>query len=375
MKRVFSIIVIIISLYSCNISRGTHGADGYHISGKVTNCSAKSVTLDELSLEGFKTLDTATIDGKGSFTFKGNIKEPLFCALRFDANMPQEKRVYIVIDSNTKVKLDADYQYIENYKVKGSKDCELIQELLAINKIMEDKVKILDAKIAGYDKQNMPDSVAKAVRAEYNEIVKEEQASLDKFITTNKSITTYFAALFMMQNPPFELLKKVDENGMSTFSHSKYAKILHDYVVKNQSLAVGAVAPEINLNDVNDKPVKLSSLRGQYVMIDFWASWCGPCRKENPHNVELYKKYHDKGFEIYGVSLDDNKDRWLQAIIKDNLTWKHVSDLNKWESLAAQSYNVSSIPQTYLLDKEGKIIAIGLRGEQLTEKLKEIFGE
>lgn len=375
MKRVLSIIVIIFSLYSCNLSRGTHGADGYHITGKITNCTSKMVTLDELSLMGFSTIDTALIDSKGSFTFKGNIKEPLFCALRFDANMPNEKRVFIVIDSNTKVKLDADYKFIENYKIKGSKDCELLQQLLGINKIMEDKLRLLDAKFAGFDPKNMPDTVAASLRKEYDDIIKEQVSSIDKFVSTNKGFTNYFAALFMMQSPPLELLKKIDENGMSNYSNSKYAKVLHDYLVKKQTFALGVVAPDININDPNDKPLKLSSLRGQYVMIDFWASWCGPCRKENPNNVALYNKYHSKGFEIYGVSLDDNKERWLQAIASDHLAWKHVCDFAKWESLAAQSYSVTAIPQTFLLDKEGKIIAIGLRGEELTNKLKELFGE
>jgi thiol-disulfide isomerase/thioredoxin len=375
MKRVLSIVVIIFSLYSCNFSRGSHGADGYRISGKIINCPAKTVSLDELSLMGFSTIDTTAVNSKGNFSFKGNTKEPLFCALRFNANMPDEKRIFIVIDSNTKVKLDADFNYIENYKIKGSKDCELLQQLLAINKVMEDKLRLLDAKFASYDPKSMPDSVAKSIRKEYDEIVNEQVTSIDKFVTDNKGFTNYFAALFMMQSPPLDLLKKIDANGMSSYPTSKYAKTLHDFLVKKQTVAIGVVAPDININDPNDKPLKLSSLRGQYVMIDFWASWCGPCRKENPNNVALYNKYHSKGFEIYGVSLDDDKERWLQAITADNLNWKHVCDFAKWESMAAQSYNVTAIPQTFLLDKEGKIIAIGLRGPQLANKLKEIFGE
>ena len=375
MKRVLSIIVLIFSLYSCNLGRESRGADGYHISGKVTNCSAKMVLLDQLSTQGFSTIDTAIIDNKGNFLFKGVMKDALFCALRFDANLPAEKRVFIVVDSNTNIKIEADYTSIDNYSVKGSKDCELVKELLNINKKMEDKLRALDTKFAGYDPKNIPDSIGKAVRQEYNMIVKEQETSIEKFVTENNSITIYFAGLFMMQSPPVPLLQKIDEKGMKLYSKSTYAKTIHEFVEKKQHLAIGTLAPELNFKDVNDNNLSLSSLRGQYVLIDFWASWCGPCRRENPNNVALYNKYHSKGFEIYGVSLDDNKAKWKAAIDADKLTWKHVSDLGGWQSEAAHLYDVSSIPQTFLLDKAGKIIAVGLRGEQLTQKLEELFGK
>lgn len=375
MKRILSIITIILAFFSCNLGRETKGANGYQIKAKVSNCTAKTVLLDELSTQGFNTLDTATIDEKGNFTFTGNTKEPLFCALRFDANLPSEKRIFIVLDSNTSFKLEADYNALEKYKIKGSKDCEQIQALLAINSVMEEKLKVLDAEFASYDANNIPDSVAKNIRAKYDVIVKEQEASIDKFITENDGFANYFAGLFMMQAPPIPMLKKIDTKGMKKYANSKYAITLHDFVLSKQSTSIGVEAPDLNLEDVNGQKIALSSLRGQYVMIDFWASWCGPCRRENPNNVALYNKYHSKGFEIYGVSLDDNKDKWVNAIAADKLTWKHVSDLGGWSSSAAKIYNVSSIPQTFLLDKEGKIIAIGLRGEQLTQKLEELFGK
>jgi thiol-disulfide isomerase/thioredoxin len=117
----------------------------------------------------------------------------------------------------------------------------------------------------------------------------------------------------------------------------------------------------------------LSSLKGKVVLIDFWASWCGPCRKENPNVVRIYNKYHNEGFEIFGVSLDRNRDSWLKAIKNDNLSWIHVSDLKYWQSEGARLYGVNSIPFTVLLDKDGKILAKGLRGKSLEDKLEEIF--
>jgi peroxiredoxin len=136
----------------------------------------------------------------------------------------------------------------------------------------------------------------------------------------------------------------------------------------------GDVAPDITLQDRDGKEVSLSSLKGKVVLIDFWASWCGPCRAENPNVVKAYEKYKDKGFTIFSVSLDDNKDRWLQAIEKDKLTWpSHVSDLKGWRSAGAALYSVSSIPATFLLDRNGKIIGKNLRGSALEDKLKSVL--
>lgn len=131
----------------------------------------------------------------------------------------------------------------------------------------------------------------------------------------------------------------------------------------------GDVAPDFQLKNPKGEFISLSSLRGQYVLIDFWASWCGPCRMENPNTVSLYNQYHPKGFEILGVSLDKSKERWQGAIAEDGLPWLHISDLEGWQSAAGKLYSVSAIPETVLLDKEGKVLALGLRGEELRERL------
>ncbi|MEM7105587.1 MAG: TlpA disulfide reductase family protein [Bacteroidota bacterium] len=144
---------------------------------------------------------------------------------------------------------------------------------------------------------------------------------------------------------------------------------------KVRHLMVGAVAPEIEQNTPEGEPQSLSSLRGSYVLVDFWASWCMPCRRENPNVVRLYNKYNNKGFEVFGVSLDRDKNSWVRAIEADSLTWHHVSDLKQWQSEAAKTYGVSGIPFTLLLDPEGKIIAKNLRGPSLEAKLEELFGE
>jgi thiol-disulfide isomerase/thioredoxin len=158
-------------------------------------------------------------------------------------------------------------------------------------------------------------------------------------------------------------------------SEPEAAAQLQQVLQMSASFITGAQAPDFSMNDPEGKPVKLSDFRGKVLLIDFWASWCGPCRRENPHVVELYNHYNKKGFDILGVSLDRTREPWLAAIEKDGLLWHHVSDLQGWSNSAARLYGVSSIPHTVLLDKEGKILARNLRGEALTAKLRELFGE
>lgn len=153
-------------------------------------------------------------------------------------------------------------------------------------------------------------------------------------------------------------------------------KFVQEQTIKLKGAAgEGTIAPDLKAPNPEGIEKSLSQMRGKYVLIDFWASWCGPCRRENPNVVRLYNKYKDKGFDILGVSLDNNKKRWVDAIAKDNLTWTHISDLRGWSSTLAKPYGVRGIPYTVLVDKEGRIIAKRLRGASLEAKLKELFGE
>jgi len=180
------------------------------------------------------------------------------------------------------------------------------------------------------------------------------------------------SALRGAQNPLFIPYAKeyLARYGTETESNQK----LEQQIKNAKSLTVGAEAPDFAMNDLEGNEVKLSDFKGKVVLIDFWASWCGPCRRENPHVVKLYEKYKKDGFEILGVSLDRSKDKWLQAVDKDELEWPQVSDLKGWQNEVAQMYSVKSIPHTILLDQDGKILAHKLRGPNLDNALKELFG-
>ena len=168
-----------------------------------------------------------------------------------------------------------------------------------------------------------------------------------------------------MQEKTFSLLDDAAKNSL-------YGKKISEYQRIAAKTGIGAT-PDFAVTDTAGKILRLSDLRGKYVLVDFWASWCAPCRKENPNVVKAYQQFHDKGFEIVGVSLDTKKDAWLKAIEKDGLTWNHVSDLQGWESGIVKEFGIKVVPTSFLLDKNGKVIANNLREEALQEKLKTLF--
>jgi peroxiredoxin len=190
-----------------------------------------------------------------------------------------------------------------------------------------------------------------------------------------------------MFNPTedMEYFEKVDKALYEKYPGSSDVQNLHKYLeqIKNPapepqqtaSFGIGDQVPDITEKTPEGNEISLSSLRGNYVLLDFWAGWCRPCRMENPNLVKNYEKYHKKGFEIFQVSLDQKREMWLDAIKKDGLgKWKHVSDLGYWQSKHARAYNITSIPANFLLDPEGKVIAVNLHEQKLADKLAEIYG-
>ncbi|MBO6052018.1 MAG: AhpC/TSA family protein [Bacteroidales bacterium] len=226
--------------------------------------------------------------------------------------------------------------------------------------------------------QNIISGIVQQYQAMYNRESDKNSQKLKNLLLDNKDD---IAVLMFLDNFPREKNAAL-HNEVVMALHEKYPDhqlVKEKYAIETSpatATSIGAIAPDLAFPDPDGNIRKLSDLRGKVVLLDFWASWCRPCRGENPHVVAMYQKYHDKGFEVFSVSLDRDKESWKRAIAADGLVWpNHVSDLKYWSSEAARTYGVSSIPSTFLLDQNGRIIAKNLRGEALSNALKQLFGE
>lgn len=358
---------LLIAISSCSEKQKNAG---FRIKGKITNNTDKIISLNEITNQGLILLDTATVNADGTFELQGNVHEKTFSTIT-----TPNGAVVLVLDSASDIAVSIDAQKPDAFGVNGSADSEELRKIMQSNNVFLIAMRNMENKYTSLTKGNVPSaSIQARIRNEYDSILLARKLELVKLANNTNSVAAYFVSNFLLPDADFEFLKQVDERLYSNMPASKYAAELHSRVELMKKTAIGQVAPEIIQNDPFGKSVALSSLRGKYVLVDFWASWCRPCREENPNVVRMYNKYKIRGFDVFSVSLDDNKDAWIKAINDDKLLWTHVSDLQKWNSSVVKDYNIEGIPFTVLLDKEGKILAKNLRGKQLEDKLAELIG-
>lgn len=350
----------------------TTAADAFVVKGIVNDMPGALVVLSELSTQNITLLDSVRANDKGEFELKADA--PSIKIGFITVNQTQPPGVPLVMKNGEKLKLELEMSQFIVTKVKGNED-NMAMKRLYDRYTENNKASVeFQNKVQNIDPRTLSDSVREAYNKEYTLIEEGMTNSLWDFIKEEKgSPATYFAATYVMQKPPVAMMDDALTKMKETMSESDLTSELENRLNQIKPLSIGSMAPDIQLNNPQGEMVALSSLQGKVVLIDFWASWCRPCRMENPNVKRVYEKYKDKGFEIYGVSLDNNKGRWEGAIAQDGLTWHHVSDLKGWKSSAAQLYKVSSIPKTVLLDEKGRIIAMDLRGSSLEAKLAELF--
>ncbi len=387
MKNILTIILIAFIFISCS------DPNQFVIEGQFDNGGKRMVYLDKLGQRQLEPIDSIAMDENGNFKFKGQIEQPNFFVIRVE-----EEMITLLVEPSEKVKLKGTiHQLADGYEVEGSVGSVQVKKLnTQLGKTMEqiDSIRTTYRKALADSSINM-DSLKPGLDKKYAEILEKQKQKNIAFIEENPGSMASILALYQQVGPRtfvlnptenMEYFEMVNEKLSQKYPNSPQVQSLGNFIVRNKQelekaknedarLGIGAEAPDIALPNPQGDTITLSSLRGNYVLLDFWAAWCRPCRAENPTLVANYKKYNPKGFEIYQVSLDRTKDAWVQAIKSDNLTWHHVSDLQYWNSAPAKVYNVQGIPANFLLDPEGIIIAKNLRGQALGNKLEEIYNQ
>jgi thiol-disulfide isomerase/thioredoxin len=384
MKKIAFYLFLLIVFTSCSNN------ESFKIKGKLRNADGGTIILKELKSTDRVTLDSAKINKDGSFVLKAKNNKPAFYSIYLAKN----NDITLVINPGNKLIIIADARDLPHtYIVKGSKDAELSY---ALNKKLNETLQKV-SKLGQTYQDSLGSRNILAIRARldstYKGIEADQKKFTKEFIRNNSHSLAAIMALYQQIGPKrsvlnptqdYEIFRMVDSIMYIDFPEADAVQSLHNVMkdltdaqlaktATEKRTALGAIAPEIALPNANRDSVRLSSTRGKYVLLDFWASWCEPCRVLNPNLVNTYWRYKNAGFEVFQVSLDRSRDAWINAMQTDKLYWINVSDLKMWNSPIAALYGIESIPANFLLDTQGKIIAKNISLSELNAKLKDIF--
>lgn len=395
MKYIFGIFMLSFVLFSCgdeatiddakDTEDETNLPDNFTISGTIDHAARTNLYLEAMTQQGVVKVAATQLDEYGKFNLKGNIPGMGIYQLRLGDQ--GDELIVLTLMPDDKITLKASKEtFISSPQLSGgtwTKAMTAYTPIFAKFHVEQQQLERLKGKISTEELTKQFTALKKPVDEFCQKIMISEPANpynivLSSAITPQMGFDDWDPKnLTILQNVAMAFETNYPGAKMTEAMVTQYQQVesMYNQHIGNDA-STGKNAPEILLPRPNGSMLNLSSLRGNYVLIDFWASWCGPCRRENPNVIRLYNQYKNKGFTVYSVSLDENKEAWLGAIASDGLVWpNHVSDLSRWNSPVVQAYQIQGIPHTVLVDPKGKIIATGLRGAELEQKLKDIFSK